>query len=615
VQALRDFLSSIEENIDPIWQREWKQQFNGGSFVRRIGPCLLLVLLVGIMLTSSLAVLRAPRREEIPLVFRLFSSILFVSMVLLASAWNQSSARAGWFIPEKNSKVLFFLLSTPVSSLRLILAKLIPSWWDAALGFLVPLPLLVAGIPLGAWRASEVFFLFAVTLLIEFGARLRNLKQSIHAKDMKELRWFKSFEMIFFGIGWFIFANWTNFVPLASSSLVAGMISLWDQTWFQLLVIVVISIHRFGPIIPLLSFLGVPLPMRFEPPMAMLIVSMIVRLGFSIWTLRRAAASLREVAMPQMLGEPLRRAPIRERIDAFWRSIRPGVWDDHPIVWRQMFVGKKSIVRLMTSTAITLLALFILLACWRYWQGAWQGIGQEPTLLAAHFLTGHFLFFVAMFGLWLTAQAVSEERLKETWPSILATPLSNREIIVDLLVPTMVPIASMMLIALLVVIGALTWQGISLWEMTALPFVMLTWFAWIAATGTMAIVNSAPKGRGATDVFVWSVGLLSPVLVIAILAWLVTYLWQDNLRSSDFIGLVNPIRTDAIIADAFTATGFLWYWQTEKPGEFTFRMFLGLPATLLYLWIYAWFWPRCIRRFAVVNERRDSRYARRIYRR
>jgi hypothetical protein len=262
-----------------------------------------------------------------------------------------------------------------------------------------------------------------------------------------------------------------------------------------------------------------------------------------------------------------------------------------------MFIGKSAAVR-GTLTMLAVVSLTMLGAV-LFFRGGITFRRPEDFLFASYVFVFCSLFVIFFYGSGIARQAVTQEQLSETWLSILATPITNSQFVGGLLLPSVVSAMSTMFVMLFVVAVLFLFNDIGLAGIVSLPIAMATWLVLLAACGMMAIVNSTPKERGAADVFVWTVGIFLPMFIVLIVSAVTTELVLDNYRYPD--DTLNEIT----VADSLTATGFLWCWQTTKPGEFTWRMFLGLPALVMYVLIFRWFWSRAVRRFGVVNERRD----------
>ncbi len=263
-----------------------------------------------------------------------------------------------------------------------------------------------------------------------------------------------------------------------------------------------------------------------------------------------------------MLGEPSERRPRRKRFEEFLRRVRPEVWEDYPILWRRMFVGKNSVVRgTLWMMLIVGIGMPFLMFVGFYDS---TGIIIDRTLVAVHFFTSLSLVFVTIASWVASQEPVSREQLSQTWISILSTPISNARLVSELLLPSIVSAASTMILIFLVVVNLFLFRGIGLAGIVALPIVMATWLVMLASVGMMRIINSTPEERRSADVLVWTVGILIPVFVTLLVTLMTTFkVWDSCLGfDEDLVGMV--------MADSWTATGSSGVgkqrFQVSSPG-------------------------------------------------
>ncbi len=233
MSSLRQFFASMEEKMDPVWRREIQLQFDANSLMRRILPGMVMVIgLVTIVVLNGPSLLPSTDDQSRSALYFTVAGLsgLLAFMSILSI---QSKKHQGWFIPEKDSKALFFLLSTPISSAEVVLSKLIPAWWDSVLVLLLPMPLMVVGTAFGFWSPAAVVLLYLVAILTLFGVRLSELQASIHTKEIKAMRGKRPIDGSFFPLVFIVAGNAWQLIASSNPSLASTLSAVWDQTWVQ----------------------------------------------------------------------------------------------------------------------------------------------------------------------------------------------------------------------------------------------------------------------------------------------------------------------------------------------------------------------------------------------
>lgn len=604
MSSLRQFFESIEEKMDPVVRWEWKRQFSRHAvYVSRVLTSVVIAgILIGTLmysysdksnLTFGKISFNTRVLEGILLLFGMFGGFF--------SAW--SSLLSATFFPEKDSKALFFLLSTPVSSTYLVLSKLLPSWWKSFSVTLLPLPVFAAAEMLGGWKLLEILLTYLVVAVVFLDTKLNAIRGSIRSRTLKEVR--NSTSSLAGFLPFFVIMS-NQITPMLNTSYPALMSALegaWDHWWVQALTFFLLAAYEIGMILPLLSVLSVPLPFRIHDPLWMLTLAIAGGLGFLLLKLRGAVRDLRPIALSQMMGDPIPQSSLMNRIDAFFRRIRPAAWEAYPLAWRHLFIGRKSLVRRSVT-----LPLLVLVAAIAYLALAYSRVVSLPfgnqleTLTPAYFL-------YAIFGTAVAISASATEMMKrehqtQTWSLILTIPRSNREIVKDVAIAFGLTLMGQLLILAIGVMLFLLLVSVPLNGMVALIIIVINWWGMGVMLATTAMVNVNGDAKRPWRTYWWGIDVVILIVLVAALLFALTLTIAEAWSNST--SFQNPgASVPPSLADGLTATGLIWCWQTKVSGEFAWRMLLGIPSIFIYAMIYRWFWPRCVRRFGVVNERRD----------
>jgi ABC-type transport system involved in multi-copper enzyme maturation permease subunit len=265
-------------------------------------------------------------------------------------------------------------------------------------------------------------------------------------------------------------------------------------------------------------------------------------LVLAVWQFR--ARYIREL---EAAGRPHKR---------WWKQRRPEVGDD-PVRWRETTTGGK----LPRWLGVGLLAA---LSCA---SSAAILYSQEPTLFI--FQGAVFLFLASLTAGVRTSGAITGERERQTWDSLLLTPLDTWDLIMDkangaldLLMPYFVAFAvPAALLAL--------WMGATA-VISTLSLLLLTWAAiyYMAATGIWCSVRSKGSWRSLVATLTTGYGYLLAILF----GFSLIYFWFScGIGSFIFffltlVGLTNLSLAVWTILCIPTCVGASWFlWKASFP--------------------------------------------------
>jgi ABC-type transport system involved in multi-copper enzyme maturation permease subunit len=241
---------------------------------------------------------------------------------------------------------------------------------------------------------------------------------------------------------------------------------------------------------------------------------------------------------------------------SWWKRTRPQVGDD-PVRWRETTTGG----RLPRWLALGLLAALSAASSLAILYS------QEPTLFILQGVV--FLFLVSLVAGVRTSGAVTGERERQTWDSLLLTPLETWDLIIDkadgaldVLLPYFFAFAvPAMLLALCMGVAAVIFT---------LSLLLLTWAAiyYMAATGIWCSVSSKGSWRSLVATLTSGYGYLLAILF----GFSLVYFWFScGIGSFVFffltlVGLTNVSFAVWIILCIPTCLGASWLlWKASFP--------------------------------------------------
>jgi hypothetical protein len=169
----------------------------------------------------------------------------------------------------------------------------------------------------------------------------------------------------------------------------------------------------------------------------------------------------------------------------------------YPLVWKEWFFDRESGRRFSGETALALGYLTFYAGCWYLqFQAGYMPNAVRTAYLGELLRWGVVFFFAAAFvrvGV-RAATAIASERERDSWTSLLLTPLSGREIIVGKLTGAMKPAAFSLFWLAPLLTAAVIFDQLSLAALVELPFLIAA-HAFFAAS--LGIYQSLKRRNGA----------------------------------------------------------------------------------------------------------------------
>ncbi len=375
--------------------------------------------------------------------FATFIGIQFLVVVLLTPVYV-----AGTICIDKERKILEFLFATDLRNREIIFGKLASRVLTLLLFVLVGLPILAfvqlfGGVDpeqlLAATVATVVTVLGLAALGIWFSTMLKKARDAIMLTYLAYVLYvvvtvFAAALVSFSGIGW-----WNTPLPLGSWSFglddVLHTLASGNIVWHLILM----SAPR-----------GAPVAFALDVNLRAYCVFWLVGGGL---LLGHAVLALRAVALRQAYGAP---GGTRSRVKALATAdgAEPVVVNEakrrhpplgaNPVFWKEVFVDSATrggwmarilfgLIALAMVAPIALIVYFTFLDPPNYWSGLsfaerWHRFREEANMWC-RVVTGILAFLIVLATAVRGAGAISGEKDKDTWISLLGTPLSSDEIL------------------------------------------------------------------------------------------------------------------------------------------------------------------------------------------
>jgi len=339
--------------------------------------------------------------------FNYFSFIQLAVVLLLTPAIT-----AGTISVERERRTIEYLFATDLRNYEIVLGKLAARLVVVLCQVLAGLPILSIAMLLGGIEPQRLYMVFAVTFATTITVAVFGIAVSVWAKRSREavLRAY----LILFAL---------LILPLPTSLPVA---------WPAWLLSVAQPFWDANPLVALMK-ISRPLGMPLAAPYGWSEVGWLVAYQglFAVFCLGMSLAAVRKVHLRSF--EVPSKAPGRRR------SRRLRTVSDHPMLWKEIFAQRTAgQLGVVAHAATFFIALIVLtLTGWIFWQtvetaSAWNR-WYPPVRQYLEFAipAGSLLGCLTLLVLAARASgAITSEKERDTWVSLLCTSLTPREIII-----------------------------------------------------------------------------------------------------------------------------------------------------------------------------------------
>jgi ABC-type transport system involved in multi-copper enzyme maturation permease subunit len=428
-----------------------------------------LLLQFGALLLLHFALPDGERGADIgPFVERAFYLLLAEQFLLLALAAPAFAASA--IADEKAKGTLALLLTTDLTPGQIVIGKLLGRLAPVAMLTVLSLPLFAFVVGYGQLSLTVVAAVFAVTVAFAFALAATSLYASLRSRQTRD-----AVLRVYFWWGLAALAGW-----------------VYLNWGYPLLLRFPAGREYREPLTQVADFLRCLTPLHVLAPVwgdgdlgefvRRLGVMVLTYGGLGTVCLALTVRRLRAVTVRQVEGvidrdrKGPRRAPVSE---------------DVPIYWRERVAGN----RLARRLGVIVTAVVTTLASYGFWALAWE----EEWFLAQGAVAAALFSFIAGVR---ASGAVSGERERQTWESLLLTPMDSWELLVDKHEGIMARLHPHLLAHGLPALGFALATG-RLAPYYAGAMVVLTWAAtrYMAATGISCSVKARDSWRSLAATF------------------------------------------------------------------------------------------------------------------
>jgi ABC-type transport system involved in multi-copper enzyme maturation permease subunit len=394
--------------------------------------------------------------------FTVFMVAQFLAVGLLTPVYV-----AGAVCEEKERRTLEFLLATDLSNREIVLSKLVSRLANLSLLVLTGLPILSFTQFLGGVDPDLVIAGFAATALTMIGlAGLSTLCSVYSRKARTAIILTYALIAIYFTCSGLVLALLTAYPRAASFSLGVGSSQITVQNLAE-------GLNAGNPLSALFGFeaalSGGQAIANVLPGMLRNYALFHLTLGLasSAW----AVVRLRAIFLHETYGEPLSR---RRGGISFLKRRRPAV-SNQPVLWKEVFAESGLHLNWFGRIIIALLVVgsfvpIIWMEIWRYFDASGSVTYRSTEVNVYVRGVGTIVACLALLGVAIRASSsVSGERDRQTWDSLLTTPLGARAILYGKWVGSIVSVRwAILWLAAIWLIGLVS-DGLSV---VAIPFLL-----------------------------------------------------------------------------------------------------------------------------------------------
>lgn len=487
-------------------------------------------------------------------------------------------------VKEYETKRIDFLLCTRLSDFEIVLSKYLAALLPMVYAILSILPIAsclayYANIGLSSLALVEVGVLVCLASSSSIGLYLaiRFPRMKLSQALIAYLVITPGFLLLAQGAFWtlivtFMLAASARGLPPFRNPLLAGISHL---DW----IVGVLTLHPFGMVIPMSEMILQPTMWRLAHPRELLVGAVVTQLLIALLFLWLAARRLRR----SVAGPPVVKATWRQRVQQFTWRWRPSVWEDQPILWKDLFTGRQ-------------LAFSVFLAI-LVWSAAMIALSLTVELVNSlgYVYLAAFPLLIAVFAsLGFSREAIATERRSHTYDLLLMSLQEPRAILRQKLFAALGPAVTLAALA----IPGLVFAAIH----AKVPWTILVEYALEASCllalllvcGVRLGIESKAKGE-ASNTELRLVGIV--LLYAALFAVLGILLVGVYLYATDGWG-----PTQANLAGRAILPPLGWIFHFSDPRLQTLDGLAALPGLLLYVWLTR----RLLRDAEMRIERRDD---------
>ncbi|MCX5677433.1 MAG: ABC transporter permease subunit [Planctomycetota bacterium] len=477
--------------------------------------------------------------------------VQFVVLQLLAIA-SLSSAVSD----EVNRRTLGVLMATPVTGFQIVMGKLAGRLLHLLLLLAISLPVLMMVRVLGGVRAGYVLSGYGITLTAVLFCGALALWLSIHQRRP----WAVMLTAVsVMGFLWLVLPYTVLFYlqnSLTPSPLTADSVATWTA---------------YGdPWLALLSETSDAVaPGRRSGPLFVWPIHCLVMLGLSAVLVAVSAVQVRRAGMRQALGgdEPHASAPPRDVPS--WVSLRRVFGP--PVVWletRRRVFRRRWMAVIVALVAVGILAFTYL---------ATDRALREPVVRGLYGVA--LMTLGALATAVLAATAIAAEKESQTWPVLLCTPLTSREIVMGKAVGAArrsAPVWGLLALHVMVFVAAGWTPPVALLHVAMVATGLA---AFVTGTGILFSVllrktTSAVVANVALGAVIWAV---APLLVLLIFEWA-----SGRSSAGELAICVNPAAQIVVALSQRGQEAYDWPGPLHSSGLLDTTLMIGATA-MVYL--------------------------------
>jgi len=428
----------------------------------------------------------------------LYVGLLVAEGLAVAAALLLSpSMLAGTIAGEKDRGTMELLLSSPLSAVQIVVARLAGRFTQIGMYAAAGLPLLLLLATLCHDSLLTIVVLVLLPMFIAFGASGLTLATSTLARRGRDA----------------LMAIYLLEVLVIAAAYFGG-------NFFSTTVV-----RWLGPLNPL-SVIG---PLVNQGATAPALITCLLWMLLGLIGIALSSWQLRSSFLRHTGGKSSRKGTRRRR--------RVPPIGKRPMLWKELYIERDAFGRwLRLLLMATLAGAAIVLATalvWQQWMPSSRSIAQETVDWLSEWIamTSIFVLWLLQWSIGLhAAGTIAQERQRATWDALLTTPMSGREIVGSKTLGSLYALRWLAIVTLIAWTLAVIGGGMTIWEFVEQVAFLVAGGTFMAAAGVLiSSSNQNPTRSLATTMGTWMgaavastvlAGLLSAgVLLIGMFAW------------------------------------------------------------------------------------------------